>query len=151
MAYYLVDFENVKNVRGVETLSENDTVVFFYSKNSNSLTFSLHREILSSSAKFLYFEVENGTKNALDFQLSSYLGFLLAKYPAEKFYILSKDKDYSKVITFWTEKESFNFNVERIENIVSVQTPEEKIEVAPKENKKISTQILDELKRKTAS
>ena len=47
MAYYLIDFENLKNINGCDTLLENDTIVFFYSKNANTLSFELHSSITS--------------------------------------------------------------------------------------------------------
>ena len=40
MAYYLIDFENVKSrgMEGVELLTEEDTVCIFYSDNADSMT-----------------------------------------------------------------------------------------------------------------
>lgn len=40
MAYYLIDFENVKSrgMEGVELLAEEDTVCIFYSDNADSMT-----------------------------------------------------------------------------------------------------------------
>ena len=47
MAYYLIDFENVKSrgMEGVELLAEEDTVCIFYSDNADSMTFDLHRKL----------------------------------------------------------------------------------------------------------
>lgn len=47
MAYYLIDFENVKSrgMEGVELLTEEDTVCIFYSDNADSMTFDLHRKL----------------------------------------------------------------------------------------------------------
>lgn len=100
MAYYLIDYENIRTIEGFHTLGEEDTVIFFYTKNANSLSFDLHREILSSTAKIEYAAVATG-RNALDFQLSSYLGYLIAKYPEETFVILSKDHGFSALVYFW--------------------------------------------------
>jgi len=151
MAYYLIDFENVKNIQGITTLSYNDTVIFFYSKNSNALSFALHREIASSAAEFRYFEIESGGKNALDFQLSSYLGFLIANFPEEHFYIVSKDTGFATVISFWKENEDFNFNVERIENIICAESVDKSSQNVKSESKHNSTLSLpDELKRKNS-
>jgi hypothetical protein len=117
MAYFLIDFENIRNIQGVSSLTQNDTVIFFYTKNSNDLSFSLHREIGSSPAKFEYFEGQNGSPNALDFQLSSYLGFLIAQFPNEAFYIVSKDKGFEHLISFWSTEKLPCSKIERIENI----------------------------------
>ena len=51
MAFYLIDFENIKNISQLNDLLEQDTVVFFYSKNANCLTFDLHIELNKSPAK----------------------------------------------------------------------------------------------------
>ncbi|MBQ7364659.1 MAG: hypothetical protein IJW46_03595 [Clostridia bacterium] len=102
MAYYLIDYENLKTIEGFSTLTEEDTVIFFYTKNANSITFDLHREILSSRAKIEYASVAPG-KNALDFQLSSYLGYLIAQYPDKTFVILSKDLGFSTLVYFWRQ------------------------------------------------
>ena len=47
MAYYLIDFENVKSrgMEGVELLAKEDTVCIFYSDNADSMTFDLHRKL----------------------------------------------------------------------------------------------------------
>ena len=50
MACYLVDYENVnqKVVNGVTQLklTENDSIVIYYSNSANSLTFELHTELI---------------------------------------------------------------------------------------------------------
>jgi hypothetical protein len=115
MAYYLIDYENTKKLNGCNNLSEMDTIVFFYSQNANSLTFDLHIELGQIVAKKEYFLVNCGGKNALDFQMSSYVGFLLATYPNEKIFIISKDKGYLYLLSFWNER-GFN-QIELKENI----------------------------------
>ena len=67
MAFYLIDFENVKNITMLTDLSEQDTIIFFYSQNANSLSFDLHIELVKSPAKKEYFMAQCGGKNALDF------------------------------------------------------------------------------------
>ena len=117
MIYYLIDFENVKNIQGINDLDNNSTVIFFYSKNSNTLNFSLHREINDSQANFKYIEIANTGKNALDFQLSSYLGYLIGKHPQDKFKIVSKDLGFDNVVEFWSKVIKVGTKIERIENI----------------------------------
>ena len=53
MAYYLIDFENVKSrgMEGVELLAEEDTVCIFYSDNADSMTFDLHRKLNETKAQ----------------------------------------------------------------------------------------------------
>lgn len=104
MAYYLIDFENVKKIVGLEGLNEADTVAFFYSEKANALSFELHQKIGTSNAKFEYIAIESGGKNALDFQLSTYLGYLLARAPSDRFYIISKDQGFANVVSFWKDR-----------------------------------------------
>ncbi len=103
MATYLIDYENVNvsGLKGIENLEKTDTVYIFYSDNSNTLTFSAHKAINESSAAVNCFKVANGKKNALDFQLSTYLGYLMAKNNNDDFLIVSNDEGYSFVASFW--------------------------------------------------
>lgn len=101
MAHYLIDYENTRNIKGLTGLTKEDVVVFFYSKNADSISFDLHREICSTEAKVEYFLAENGGKNALDFQISTYAGYLLAQNAEQTIYIISKDKGFSYIISFW--------------------------------------------------
>ena len=56
-----------------------------------------------------------GTKNALDFQLSSYLGYIIRENEDKpyNYYIVSKDKGFECIINFWKKKASVRlvFNV----------------------------------------
>lgn len=101
MAYYLIDYENIKSIAGWGDLTARDTVIFFYSKNANTMTFDLHRELVACPAVKEYFTVECGGKNALDFQLSSYVGYLLSAHPDEPVCIVSGDKGFSQLVSFW--------------------------------------------------
>ena len=76
---YFVDYENVSKagLKGVEELGKKDTVYIFYSTYSNSLTFNEHASLMKAKAEIIYFEVKTVGKNALDFQLSSYIGYVL--------------------------------------------------------------------------
>lgn len=139
MTFYLIDYENLQSgVTGFDTLSENDTVYCFYSKNANKLTFDLHKEIIQSKAKIEYFYIEIGGKNALDFQLSTYVGYLLAKFPEEKIYIVSKDTGFSKIVSFWDNFKEQQGRIELRANIteVSVESKNQNDEAIETEFKK---------------
>ena len=58
MKIYLVDFENVKSrgLTGIDSLDENDTVIIFYSENSDTISFEMHQKVLTSKAKIEYFK-----------------------------------------------------------------------------------------------
>ena len=59
MKIYLVDFENVKSkgLQGIDNLTETDTVIIFYSENSDTINFEMHQKVLTSKADIEYFKV----------------------------------------------------------------------------------------------
>ena len=85
MATYLIDYENVyiEGLTGLEYLTKRDEVVIFYTQNRCGLTFELHQRLISCDAKLRLMEVtalstrKNTVKNALDLQLSMYIGLSL--------------------------------------------------------------------------
>lgn len=107
MAYYLIDFENVKSrgMEGVELLAEEDTVCIFYSDNADSMTFDLHRKLNETKAQIIYHKVAVGTKNALDFQLATYLGYLICEQQREgihpDYFIVTKDNGFTSLMVYW--------------------------------------------------
>lgn len=107
MAYYLIDFENVKSrgMEGVELLTEEDTVCIFYSDNADSMTFDLHRKLNETKADIIYHKVAVGTKNALDFQLATYLGYLICGQQNEgihpNYFIVTKDNGFTSLMVYW--------------------------------------------------
>ena len=128
MSIFLIDYENV-NVDGFNGLlncTENDQIKVFYTKGAETLTFGLHRRLSESKSKIDYFKVENGSKNALDFQLSSYLGYLIANNPNEKYYIVSKDKGYEILTVFWQKYKNLNSQVTLVSDLSLKNDQEEK-------------------------
>lgn len=107
MAYYLIDFENVKSrgMEGVELLTEEDTVCIFYSDNADSMTFDLHRKLNETKADIIYHKVAVGIKNALDFQLATYLGYLICEQQREgihpNYFIVTKDNGFTSLMVYW--------------------------------------------------
>lgn len=76
MAYYLIDFENVKSrgMEGVELLTEEDTVCIFYSDNADSMTFDLHRKLNETKANIIYHKVAVGTQECTGFPAGNLFG-----------------------------------------------------------------------------
>jgi len=118
MSIYLIDYENVhdKGLTGIKNCIEGDLVYIFYTKGEEKLPIEMVKLLNDSKAKIKYIKAENGSKNALDFQLSSYLGYLISKYPKEKFQVISGDKGYEVLIKFWS-----NFDNQRIN--IQIDTP----------------------------
>lgn len=105
MSIYLIDFENVHydGLSGILNLTPEDQVYIFYSDNGKRLTFELHEQINNSPAQFYYYKAVVGGKNALDHQLSSYLGYLIGKRGSNEkdYFIVSKDRGYRHLVAFW--------------------------------------------------
>ena len=108
MNYYLVDYENVKahGLDGITSLDSGDVLVIFYSENADSLTFGLHRRLNESKAKISYQKVDVGTKNALDFQLATYLGYLVRDNEGgeNSYYIVTKDQGFMSLVNYWKKR-----------------------------------------------
>lgn len=105
---YLIDFENVasEGLSGITYLAPEDEVIIFYSNNSKSLSMKMHILIGKSVCKLDYFEAAVGGKNALDHQISTWLGYLVGRGAAERnYYIVSRDMGYKFVASFWSDSE----------------------------------------------
>ena len=128
MNYYLVDYENVKShgLDGIVKMPPEDVVSIFYSENADTMTFSLHQKLNETRAHVIYEKVEVGTKNALDFQLVTELGYLIREMQDQdvSFFIVSKDKGYGNTVTYWKKRgvriaqvvDVSGLNEEKIEN-----------------------------------
>ncbi len=103
MNTYMVDFENVKSagLTGIEKLGNGDKVIIFYSENSDTISFEMHSLIMKSTADIQYCKVKVGGKNALDFQLATALGYIVAKGENEYIFVISNDKGFDKLHDFW--------------------------------------------------
>ncbi len=151
MAYYLIDFENVKSrgMEGVELLTEEDTVCIFYSDNADSMTFDLHRKLNETKAKIVYHKVAVGTKNALDFQLATYLGYLICEQQREgihpDYFIVTKDNGFSSLMVYWKAQ---GVPVRIIRNLLWGKNPVEEqnplTEEAPETEQKLSEEPTQE-------
>ncbi|MBQ6776555.1 MAG: hypothetical protein IJP53_08865 [Synergistaceae bacterium] len=118
MNYYFIDFENVgsEGVKGINKLDADSTVFFFYSKNADKITFELHIQLSDSKANIQYHKVEVDHKNALDFQLSSYLGYVIRenKDSEASYFIVSKDSGFASLVPFWKKRK---INIELVTDI----------------------------------
>lgn len=100
---YLVDGENIapKMLEGFvkkKKLSGKDQIHILYTKNSGN-DYKNHKVFTKKKKNTIYLEVDDG-KNALDFQLSTYLGYILGVAPYEKAYIIANDKGYEATVSF---------------------------------------------------
>lgn len=156
MSKYLIDYENVyiEGLDGLENLTEEDEVCIFYTQNRCGMTFDLHKRFLKSRAAIKLLEVSsappknqfskaslgNSIKNALDLQLTLYLGFLLASDGSEDIFIISKDNDFGLDVQFCStylgacDKKVYLFQ--------TIQKALDK-DIVPEENEEEQTEIDD--------
>lgn len=100
--YYLIDYENVhgSGLSGSERLGKHDHIVLFYTENDSKI--SLEKLPDGNSTNFNRFKIPVG-KQSLDMHLVSYLNDLIIENGSKCFnyVIISKDKDYNDIISFW--------------------------------------------------
>lgn len=103
---YLIDFENVANsgFNGIEKLNGEDKIIIFYSENRSTISINVHRKLEITKAKKEYISIKAGGKNALDFQLVSWLGYLIKDNENTEFCIVSNDRGFDFVVDFWSKK-----------------------------------------------
>ncbi len=115
MKFYLIDYENVPTF-GFDDLidiSKKDRVIIFYSDKCPKMPLEVMDSFAKMKIKYEVYKIAQGRANALDFQLSSYLGYLIHKCDnkTDKLFIVSNDKGYDCLKDFWAEKK---YQVERI-------------------------------------
>ncbi len=146
MNYYFIDYENVHadGFAGAENLGENDVICVMYTEQSKAFSLELVEKIARQHAKLESYKAGTGAKNSLDFQLASYLGYIIAKCEGRDdcFYIVSKDTGFNHLVDFWAER---NVTVKRIPNFMGEEkepkaaVPEEVIDEEPKAKAKPKT------------
>ena len=152
MNYYLVDYENIHNDLDnlINNTSNGDSIVLFYSETCKNISLDVISNFTSRNLKIDCFKVITGTKNALDFQLASYLGYLVGENKkAANYYIVSNDKGFDCLCEYW---ESIGVSVVRIcaqtsvvKPVLKQNPPKTKKEV--KKNNKVNNDItLEEVK-----
>lgn len=105
--FYLVDTENQGCAALKRILKIPDTArkfLLFYTNYSQHLDFQTIRLIAEQSSSMEFIECNYGIKNALDFQLVSYLGYLIHQYPDATFTIVSNDGGFDPAISFWKDR-----------------------------------------------
>lgn len=102
---YLIDTENVGSswTELLPFLGKNDEILLFYTTNSPGIPYRDLQMIMEHPFQLEMIPCNTG-KNGLDFQLSSYLGYLLRSSAKARYVILSKDMGYDPLVQFWKER-----------------------------------------------
>ena len=102
---YLIDTENIGSAwtEVLPLMGRNDEILLFYTVNSPGIPYRDLQQIMNHLSQMELIPCNTG-RNGLDFQLSSYLGYLLRSSTKTQYVILSKDTGYDPLIQFWKEK-----------------------------------------------
>lgn len=102
MRIFLIDYENVNSagLHGIGQAAPDDRVILFHSHAANTISFELFDELKSASVIPERVCISKTGKNALDFQLVTFLGYLIAKEHAGEYYIISRDSGFESTVTF---------------------------------------------------
>ena len=112
---YLIDYENVQDLKDVKELTSEDSVIVFHSGQTKRIQSDFIFDAIER-VKFKAKRIVSGKKNALDFQLVSYLGYLIGKGETD-IKIVSKDTGYDCLVDFWKGKA----NIMRGETFITVK------------------------------
>ena len=112
MKYYLIDSENVGDfwIPLLDLPADQAELIVFYTKNSPHMSYDSLIKLKESDRKVTFIKCYEGT-NALDFQLCSELGFIIAGNPGDEFIIVTNDTGYDAAVKYWRRKE---YSVKRI-------------------------------------
>ncbi len=118
MSVFLIDYENVNEagLEGIKNLKSDDQVHIFYSDQIKTIPFERSIEMSQSRAKIEFIQTRKTAKNYLDFQLATYLGFLIGKGERGEVIVVSNDKGFDSVVDFWKGR---NITISRYENIAN--------------------------------
>ena len=107
--FIFIDGENInhKSLLSINNIYS-ARVYFFHSDNS---ILNMVKSEYKSILKLKTVHCKTKGKNALDFILDSYLGFLVAKHSNSDFYIVSNDLGFDNVVTFWRGR---NIDIKRL-------------------------------------
>lgn len=116
---FLVDTENVgfNGIINAKDLNEDDMIILFLTVFTQKQFNKSNLDALNTKVKIVKVIADTGTKNSLDFQLVSYLGFMLGEHKNENnnYYIVSRDKGYLSSINLL-----INCSNQRLELIDSI-------------------------------
>ena len=146
MKHYFIDFENVHSdgLKGIETLEKFSNINILYSDNSKSMSLEVIEKAAKNNVKINAYKIVAG-KNALDFQLSSYLGYFIGITESVdcEFFIVSKDTGFDCVVEFWNDR---GIKISRIHSLMGESFPE-----PAKEEKKVTVTQSKATTKKKAS
>lgn len=127
---YLVDSENVGE-SWIDLLKEDGKFLIFYTGHSPRIDYEHAISLMNAENKPEFIHCFEGN-NALDFQLVSYLGYLLRSEEVGEMIIVSNNTGFDAVVNFWNER---GLDIKRLAtNFIEPKEPEiEEISVSSEE------------------
>lgn len=109
---FFVDSENVGDnwISLLTASASEDEILVFYTLKSPHMNYKNLIALKQSEKEVTFIECHEGN-NALDFQLSTYLGYRIHDIGDDEFIIVTNDMGYDAVVKYWKEK---NYKVKRI-------------------------------------
>ena len=117
--YFLVDFENVRNLgmRGTEFLLRSDCVVLFYSEAAPAIEQRHLNNIQLSGCGFEICKLLKKRKNGLDFYIATKVGALFGAERCQNLVIVSNDNGFQAVREYWQDRSGTKHRVALSESI----------------------------------
>lgn len=153
MKYFLIDYENAKSagLHGADRLTKNDTVILFYTTQSNNVPVEFYVSSKEFNVEFI--KVPTGSES-LDKHLISHISYLVAKCNEDdEFIIIGKDKGYDPICDYINthlakqkNKVVKSFSIEDYLNAIDSED-ELVIEIEVKEDEEKQIEDLSELKK----
>lgn len=103
---YFIDFENVHNagLKELSGLNADDLIYIFYTGNSENITLDNVDLLNRTRCSYELIKVPAGSQS-LDMHLISFAGYTLGVNGKKYTYVvISKDKDYDNIISFWNKR-----------------------------------------------
>lgn len=102
--HYLIDTENMAR-EWVELMDGRGNAIYhiFYTEKSAAIPIECIERMMAKQESIQFVKCYTGA-NALDFQLVTQLGYMLATMPEDYYHIVSKDTGYDAVVKFWAER-----------------------------------------------
>ena len=109
--HYLIDTENMgRDWLGLLDEGAQGMIHVFYTEYSPGVSFMTIERMLAKRERIRLIKCYTGA-NALDFQLVTQLGYMIAQSPKDHYSIVSKDAGFDAVVKFWKDRE---ITIERI-------------------------------------
>lgn len=102
--FVLIDYENVQTEDLSYLNQPHMHVLLFVGALQKKISTKLAVQMQELGSRAQYIQLEGTGQNALDMCIAHHTGFILARMPTARFFIISKDKGYDPLIQFLTNR-----------------------------------------------